>query len=70
MNEKFASAAKGERDVVNGGEIWHALETSKVIRALKTSPTRGLASEEVASRFAECGPNLSDNYFPRAGHGV
>ncbi|UCF62573.1 MAG: HAD-IC family P-type ATPase, partial [Anaerolineaceae bacterium] len=60
MSEKLSSAAAGGQDAVNGGVIWHALEASKVIRALKTSPASGLTSEEVTRRFAECGPNELD----------
>ncbi len=60
MSEKLPSAAAGGQDAVNEGVIWHALEASTVIRALKTSPTRGLTSEEVSQRFAECGPNELD----------
>jgi Ca2+-transporting ATPase len=52
-----------EKPVENGelgfedDEVWHALETSEVIQALQTSPTRGLTSAEAARRFDECGPN-------------
>jgi Ca2+-transporting ATPase len=46
-----------KEEIVNGGDIWHALEASAVIRALQTSPKNGLASAEAAQRLQVCGPN-------------
>jgi Ca2+-transporting ATPase len=60
MSDECTPTTDAGMDVVDGGEIWHALEASKVIRALQTSPTHGLTSEEVARRFTECGPNELD----------
>lgn len=57
MENKRISSANNVREIVNGSEIWHALEASDVVSALQTSPTRGLDSEEVTRRFVECGPN-------------
>ena len=57
MDEQLESSASVVQDVANGGEVWHALEASKVVRALQTSPTRGLTTEQVARRVVEYGPN-------------
>jgi len=57
MDEQRESSASGVKDVTNGGEVWHALEASEVVRALQTSPTRGLTTEEVARRVIEYGAN-------------
>jgi Ca2+-transporting ATPase len=46
-----------EEEIVNGGDIWHALEASAVIRALQTSPKNGLGSKEAVQRLQICGPN-------------
>jgi Ca2+-transporting ATPase len=43
--------------VVNGSDIWHALEASNVVSALRTSPNDGLALREAEKRLAEFGPN-------------
>ncbi|MCK4692173.1 MAG: hypothetical protein KAT23_00995, partial [Anaerolineales bacterium] len=57
MDEQQESSASVVQDVANGGEVWHTLEASKVVRALQTSPTRGLTTEQVARRVVEYGPN-------------
>ncbi len=57
MDDQRESSASVVKDVANGGEVWHALEASEVVRALQTSPTRGLTTEEVARRVIEYGPN-------------
>jgi len=38
-------------------DIWHALEASDVVKALKTSPSEGLTSEEVSRRIGDFGLN-------------
>jgi Ca2+-transporting ATPase len=43
--------------VVNGTDIWHALEASNVVRALRTSPDEGLSTKEAEKRSVEFGPN-------------
>ena len=43
--------------IVNGSEIWHALEASNVVSALQTSPKEGLTTQKVEKRLAEFGPN-------------
>jgi len=57
MDEQRESSASVVKDVADGGEVWHALEASEVVRTLQTSPTRGLTTEEVARRAIEYGPN-------------
>jgi len=57
MDEQWESSSGGVQDVANGGEVWHALEASEVVRALQTSPTRGLTTEQVARRVVKYGPN-------------
>jgi len=38
-------------------DIWHALEASEVVKALKTSPREGLTSAEASERIVEYGLN-------------
>ncbi len=42
---------------VNENEIWHALEASNVVSALRTSPVHGLSSQEAGTRLTAIGPN-------------
>jgi Ca2+-transporting ATPase len=47
-------------DVVNGEDIWHALEATDIVRALQTSPGQGLTEEEASRRLERFGPNELD----------
>ncbi|TFH36213.1 MAG: calcium-translocating P-type ATPase, SERCA-type, partial [Anaerolineales bacterium] len=38
-------------------DIWHALEASSVVNALRTSPKAGLTTRDAGKRMAEFGPN-------------
>jgi Ca2+-transporting ATPase len=53
--EKSPGEALGQ-DVAEN-EIWHALETSAVVQALKTSPKEGLSSSEAERRISTFGVN-------------
>ena len=57
MSEEIPEQPDGASKNRNGGKVWHALESSEVVRALDTSPKLGLTSEEAARRLVECGPN-------------
>ncbi|MBN2555582.1 MAG: cation-translocating P-type ATPase [Anaerolineales bacterium] len=50
MNEQAMPSTNGEK-------VWHALSTSEVFRALKTSPSAGISVEDAEARLQECGPN-------------
>jgi Ca2+-transporting ATPase len=43
--------------VVNGEDIWHVLEATEIVQALKTSPNQGLSEEEARRRLEQFGPN-------------
>lgn len=55
--EEPPSSNKPLESVINGTDIWHALEASNVVRALRTSPDAGLSSTEAEKRAVELGPN-------------
>jgi Ca2+-transporting ATPase len=55
--EEPPSSNKPLESVINGTDIWHALEASNVVRALRTSPDAGLSSTEAEKRAVEFGPN-------------
>ena len=44
-------------EVVEQEDIWHALEASEVIKALRTDPRRGLDPEQATERYSSFGPN-------------
>ena len=56
MEEMPASEPPLE-SVVNGEDIWHALEATDIIKALQTSPRQGLSEEEASRRLEQFGPN-------------
>lgn len=55
--EENSLSSKSLDSTVNGSDIWHALEASNVVSALRTSPSAGLSIEEATQRLKEFGPN-------------
>jgi Ca2+-transporting ATPase len=55
--EDNPSSTQPLESIVDGSDIWHALEASSVVHALRTSPNKGLTSREAEKRLAEFGPN-------------
>jgi Ca2+-transporting ATPase len=45
-------------EVVEQEDIWHALEASEVVQALRTDPKRGLDSQQAAKRISTFGMNV------------
>lgn len=52
LNDSFLT------EVVEQEDIWHALEASEVVRALRTDPKRGLDSQQAARRVSTFGLNV------------
>ena len=55
--EDISSSESLLEAVVNGEDIWHVLEATEIVQALKTSPTQGLSEEEASRRLEQFGPN-------------
>ncbi len=56
-SEENRSGTEPLESLVNESDIWHVLEASNVVNALRTSPDRGLDVREAEKRLAEFGPN-------------
>ncbi len=57
VDEKPPSSISNLANDPNGGDVWHALKASEVVRTLQTSPQRGLTSAAAAQRLEDFGPN-------------
>ena len=55
--EEIPASEPPPESVVNGEDIWHALEATDIIKALQTSPRQGLSEEEASRRLEQFGPN-------------
>jgi Ca2+-transporting ATPase len=51
------SSARDLDQIVEQNKVWHAVETSDVVRALQTSPGQGLSSSEAEKRISIFGLN-------------